>query len=90
MTPHTSLLNENDRTVAFVITYTPLRIGAEILAQLAPERCRNWCLDKYLWLLGKTLPHSVQENGGSTADLSKADIEYLTQYNMDALRAFEQ
>jgi len=38
MTPHTSLLNENDRTVAFVIAYTPLRIGAEILAQLAPER----------------------------------------------------
>ena len=38
MTPHTSLLNENDRTVALVIAYTPIRNGAEILARLTPER----------------------------------------------------
>jgi len=37
-TSHTSLLNENDRTVAFVIAYTPIRTGAEILARLTPER----------------------------------------------------
>ena len=35
---HASLLNENDRTVAFVIAYTPIRTGAEILAWLTPER----------------------------------------------------
>jgi hypothetical protein len=38
MTTHTSLLNENDRTVALVIAYTPLHNGAEILARLTPER----------------------------------------------------
>ena len=38
MTSHTLLLNENDRTVALVIAYTPLHNGAEILAALTPER----------------------------------------------------
>ena len=38
MTLHASLLNENDQTVAFVIAYTPLHNGAEILAQLTLER----------------------------------------------------
>ena len=38
MTSHTSLLNESDRTVVFVIAYTPLHNGAEILALLTPER----------------------------------------------------
>jgi flagellar motor switch protein FliG len=38
LTSHASLLNENDRTVAFVIAYTPLHNGAEILTRLTPER----------------------------------------------------
>ena len=38
MPSHTLLLNENDRTVALVIAYTPLHYGAEILAALTPER----------------------------------------------------
>jgi flagellar motor switch protein FliG len=38
MTSHATLLNENDRTVALVIAYTPLHNGAEILTLLTPER----------------------------------------------------
>jgi flagellar motor switch protein FliG len=38
MTSHAALLNENDRTVAFVIAYTPFHNGWEIFAGLTPER----------------------------------------------------
>jgi len=38
MAQHDTLLNENDRTVALVIVYTPLRLGAEILTRLTPDR----------------------------------------------------
>ena len=38
MESHNILLNETDRTVALVIAYAPLRLGADILAQFTPER----------------------------------------------------